>query len=307
VTPGRRIAFLFAGQGAEEPRMGLALSAAHGEARELLELAGDEAGVDARRLLARGGKQLERTAVLQPLMVAVALGAVRVLRGAGLVPDLVAGHSLGEVSAWSASGAVGPEDAVRLAALRGRLMASEASRHPGGMIALPESEPAEVEAALAVGRGRGAVELAARNGPREWTLSGEEGALAAIVGRFPARRLAVAGAWHSQAMRGAVEPLRLAARAVPRWPPQARFISAATGGVVTPERVPDLLAEQLASPARWCEVMQALDAAGVSDFVVAGPGRILRGLVRKNLGAQARVHLVSEPGDVERTMEALAR
>lgn len=288
--------------------MGLALAAAHGGARELLELASEETGVDVRAVLARGGAELGRTELLQPLMVAVALGVVRVMRAAGLVPDLVAGHSLGELSAWSASGAVGEEDAIRLASLRGRLMAAEAARRPGGMLALPDSAREEVEAALDVGRRHGVVDLAAHNAPREWALSGEEPALAAILARFPARRLPVSGAWHSAAMRGAVEPFRAGARALPRRTPQARLVSGTTGAVVElAEQVPDLLAEQLVSTARWTEAVQALAAAGASDHVVAGPARVVRGLIRKNLGAGARIHVVSGPDDVRRTAEALSR
>ncbi len=303
----RPVALLFPGQGAEEPRMGLALAAAFAGARELLELAAEETRADVPALLARGGRQLERTEVLQPVLVAVALGAMRALRAAGFAPDLVAGHSLGEVAAWSASGAVGEEDAVRLAAARGRLMAREAARRPGGMVALPDSPRDEVEAAVAAGRAHGAIEIAARNAPREWALSGDEPALAAVLRLFPARRLPVAGAWHSEAMRGAVEPLANAARPLARRPARARLVSGATGAPVElEERVPDLLGEQLVGPVRWADVMQTLARGGASDFVVAGPARVLRGLARKNLGPGIRIHVVSGPDDMARTAEALA-
>lgn len=303
----RRVALLFPGQGAEQPRMGLAFADALPGARELLALASEEVGADVPALLARGGARLEATNVLQPVLVAVALAASRALRAVGIVPDLVAGHSLGEVAAWSGSGAIAEEDAVRLAAVRGRLMHDAARSAPGGMIALVDCAPQQVEQALAVGSAHGRVALAARNSAGEWALSGDERALGAVLRCFPSRRLRVSGAWHSEAMRPAVEPLRAAARGLRRGEQRAQLVSGATGAVVeSPERVPDLLAEQLVSPVRWADVMLALSGAGVRDFIVAGPCRILRGLIRKNLGAQARLHAAEGPDDPPRIAEALA-
>lgn len=304
----RPVAFLFPGQGAEEPRMGLALAEGRVDARELLALAGDETGLPVEPLLARGGPALERTDVLQPILVAVALGSLRALRAAGVVPDLVAGHSLGELAAWCATGEIAEIDAVRLAAVRGRLMAAEAARAGGGMLALLDCEEAEAEAAVALGRTRGRMSLAARNAPREWALSGDDPALAAVLSRFPARRLSVSGAWHSEAMRGAVEPFRAAARALPRRPPACRLVSGTTGEAVeAPARIPELLAEQLVAPVLFTAALASLGRLGATDLVVVGPSRVLRGLVRKNLGPSVRVHAAETPEQVARAAEALAR
>ncbi len=304
----RRVAFLFAGQGAEEPRMGLEIADAFPGARALLDLAAAETRSDVGRLLRRGGADLQRTEVLQPVLVAVELGAVRALAGIGLSPALVAGHSLGELSAWAASGAIADEDAVRLAALRGRLMAREASRFPGGMLAVADCDGERVAALVSAARALGTLQVAAHNAPRDWTLSGEGPGLSEVLRHVPGRRLHVSGAWHSEAMRGACAPLRDAAVRVERRPARACLVSGATGACVErgdEPRVPELLAAQLVSPVLWSDAMRTLRQTGASDLVIAGPGRVMRGLVRANLGDTVAVHVVSEPRDLERAAEVL--
>jgi [acyl-carrier-protein] S-malonyltransferase len=304
VTRPRLTLALFPGQGAEEPRMGLALAAAFPPAAALLALAGELAGVEPLSLLARGGPALGRTEVLQPLLVAVALGAFRAAAATGLRPGLVAGHSLGELAAWSASGAIDDEAAVRLAARRGQLMAAEAARTPGAMAVF--ADEAALAAALAAGRPHGQLGLAARNAPDEWVVSGAEAAVAAALRAVPGRRLRVAGAWHSPAMSPAVEPFREAARAVRRSPAGAPLLSGVTGSLVEEAgRVPDLLAEALLAPIQFTRLLSEAVRRGVTDVVVLGPPKVVRGLVRRSLGPLP-VHVVCDPGDAGRVAEVLA-
>jgi [acyl-carrier-protein] S-malonyltransferase len=304
VSAARTVLALFPGQGAEEPRMGVALAEAFPPARALLALAGEEAGVEPLPLLARGGAALARTEVLQPLLVAVALGAWKAAAAAGVSTPLVAGHSLGELAAWCAAGGIGAEDAVRLAARRGRLMADAAARSAGGMVAY--ADEAAAEAALAAGRPHGAIGLAARNAPDEWVVSGPEAALAAALRAVPGgRRLRVAGAWHSLAMAGAVDPFREAARAAATGRSDATFLSGVTGAPAGAVHVPELLADALVAPVRFAELLAGAAARGVTDAVVLGPSKVMRGLVRRALGA-VRIHLVCDAADAARVAEALA-
>ncbi|RJO64398.1 MAG: ACP S-malonyltransferase, partial [Myxococcales bacterium] len=187
-----KTAWLFPGQGMEEPRMGLAFAAVHPEARRLLAWAGDCIRQDALKLLESHPAKLGKTDILQPVLTAVALGACLACRDALPSPDFTAGHSLGEVAALSASGLASAADAVRLAAARGAIMAREAGKCDGGMAALFGGRE-DVERALAAAERQGAVDLAAHNAPEEWVLSGERRALARLAAAFPLRRLGVSG------------------------------------------------------------------------------------------------------------------
>ncbi len=301
------LAFLFPGQGAEHPGMGLDLAERSRDAQALLERAGRASGVDALRVLERGGRDLERTEVIQPLLVATCLAFGAALRQAGIIPDFVAGHSLGELAAWSQAGGIEATAAVDLAAVRGRLMAREASRHPGGMLALVDADEATAERAVELGATRGVVALAAQNSPRQWVLSGEDPALRAIAAVFPSARLPVRGAWHGPAMEGVVAEFRAALRLAPASPLRSRLVGNGSGELLGEEGVADALARQLVRPVRWALVLQALARAGVTEAVTVGPGKTLRALVRQVLGETFSVHTTEGVADLARTLAALGR
>lgn len=291
--------------------MGLEVGCAYAGARELLDCAASVLpllGIDLLRQLERGGPALTRTEVIQPLLVAVGLGAALALLEAGVRPAFVAGHSLGELSAWAAAGGVSARTSIRLAALRGQRMADEASRSPGGMVALPPLEAWALEALLGRAAEVGGLEPAAHNAPGEWVVSGPTAALELAMRVPGAQRLRVAGPWHSRWMAGAVEPLRSAFGEAESRPPDAALIVNRSGAVVTtPASLPTLLAEQLVRPVRWAETLESLARAGVTDVVIAPPGRVLRGLLFKNPVLQARVHSLEDPADLTSTIEALCR
>ena len=301
------VAFLFPGQGAETARSGPPWLAASPETRRLLEEAARQAGVAFDRLFAAGGQALEDTALHQPVLTALCLGIRHELARRGVRPDIVAGHSLGEVAACAAAGCLEPVDAVRLAALRGRLMAREAARYPGGMLAVTTAEPAVADEALAVARAHGLAALAAHNSPEQWVVSGEWDALRAVAARFPATPVPVAGPWHTAAMAGAAEEYRAALRTALRGPLRVPLACNRTGALADAAALPDLLADQLTHPVEWVAVMRTLGESGVTDVVVVGPGKALRGLARRNLGADTRLHAAELPDDLGRLAEELAR
>jgi [acyl-carrier-protein] S-malonyltransferase len=344
--------FLFAGQGVEPPWVSPELLGdpcvaqlldvaseairASAAAVEVDRASGHAAGragssLDLRRLLARGGRELARTEVLQPALVAVCLGIVRRLARAGLEPSIVLGHSLGELAAWAAAGGITDEDAVRLAAIRGALMAREAARRPGGMLRVlcdldsceralaeaaragaagAEAVPAGAEAAPAGAKAApagakaaptgaeaaptGAVCLAAHHAPGEHVISGDPAPLAWLAARLPSTRLDVAGAWHSPAMAGAADDFAAAVAAVPRRPLRARMIANRDGRFVDGADVPERLAGQLVRPIQWTAAMATLAAAAPAParLCAIGPGKLLRRLVRDNLGAAREVEIV---------------
>jgi [acyl-carrier-protein] S-malonyltransferase len=298
------IALLAPGQGSRDLVFVIEFVQKLAQGKELLECAAAAADLPAKRFLEHGGRNLESTQVLQPVLTAISLALAFELSSRGIRFEFVAGHSLGEMAAWATAECISATDAIQLAALRGRLMAREAARRPGGLVALVE-EP-DVERALAVGRAAGWVEFGAENAPDEIVLSGDDAALRAIAKVCPSRRLSVAGAWHSSAMANAVDEFRQALLGVRRFPARAKLVLNRDGLVVQDEnQVPHWLAEQLTRPVRWRTTLETLHHAGVRDFVTVGPGSILRALVRKNLGNDVRVWSTDGESHLRATVEAL--
>lgn len=314
------VAFLFPGQGAKGLVAAVQFAEREPRGKELLERAAAAADVAPSELLAKGGRALERTEIQQPVLTAIALFVHAELVAAGIRPDVVAGHSLGELPAWAATGAITSEDAIRLAALRGRLMAREAARNPGAMIAfsLPSTGLSEVFVKGTMQRAatRPGIHVAASNAPDEVVLSGDEGVIRDVVRVLGdalgvdlwrhARRLPVAGPWHSESMKDAAPELEAALTRARRGAMQVPMVLNATGNVAEEEAlVPRLLAGQLVHTVRWTDVMATLEHRGVADFVTIAPGAVLRSLVRTNLGAKVRVHATENANDIRRTVDAL--
>lgn len=301
------IAFLAPGQGSRD--LAHVIEFVRGRAsvdNALLEQAAAEIQLPQSRWLERGGRNLEATEILQPILTAISLVMADELIGYGIRPDFVAGHSLGEIAAWALAGCISHRDAVHLAALRGRLMAREAKRHPGGLIAL--GEKGDLEQALRAGAAVGWADFGAENSPDEIVLSGNESALRAILAVCPARRLPVSGPWHSSAMRDAVEEFRAALKNVTRHDAKCKLVLNRDGCLVHDEaRVMDCLAEQLVRPVYWSKTLDTLHQASVREFVVLGPGSVLRSLVRKNLGPDVRVWNTDSDPSINALREALGR
>jgi [acyl-carrier-protein] S-malonyltransferase len=176
-------------------------------------------------------------------------------------------------------------------------MQREATAHPGRMLAVRASE-AQVHECLQLGRTAGSVALAAHNSPSDWTLSGDQQALAVIASRAATTRLPVSGAWHSPAMAGAVDDVCAAARACGQRPVHAQVVVNRTGALAGIDAdVAELLAGQLVRPVQWAATMQTLAGAGVTRWLIAGPGTMLRGLLYKNLGRVAHVAIVETFAD----------
>ena len=271
-------AVLFPGQGSQTPDMRALVSAVR---PDLLDAAAEYVGED---LFARVD---ESTRFAQPAILCASLAGWARLRDR-IDPVALAGHSLGELSALAAAGALDDLDALRLAALRGRLMAESGAESGGGtMLALSGATPAQA-AALAARHG---VSLANDNAPDQVVLSGSPAALddaraGAVADGLRATALEVAGAFHSPQMHAAVAPFRAALAEVEFSAPAIPVISCATAAPFTDPAAE--LAEALVRPVRWRETMSALDTFGARTFVDAGPGRVLATLAPRCIkGASA--------------------
>ena len=201
-------------------------------------------------------------------------------------PLAAAGHSLGEYAALTASGAIDFDDGVRLVGARAQAMADAAALQPGGMVALLGGERDDVyELAADLG-----LALANDNAPGQIVLSGAMDAVDAAVDRAAAigcraRKLDVAGAFHSPLMAPAADALAAALERTPIGEPEFPVLS--NGSTLPFEDVRTELAQNLLKPVRWREILVELQARGATDFVECGPGSVLKGLVKRTLRATA--------------------
>jgi len=231
-----------------------------------------------------------------PYQLAVFAGSVDLfyrLRDAGVRPDVVAGHSLGEYAAAHATGALGLEDGIRLVAERDRLMTEASEKRPGGMVAVIGADPDELR--RVVGEADGIVVAANYNTPRQTVVSGEKDALERVVAEVEGRKmpLGVAGAFHSPLMEAAAARMDVLLSGVEFREPELPMVGAATGEVLQTARgIRSALREQMLSPVRWVAVMERLFEMGVGEIFEAGEDgtltRMLRDFKRKDVrGAKA--------------------
>ncbi len=298
-------AFVFPGQGSHRPGAGRAW--AGDPAAQLLDEVGHAIGRDVAVLLDDPGTG-GRTADAQPAIFAASLVAWRALDMAGVRPDVVAGHSLGEISAAVASGALSIHDGSRVVAARGEAMAHACARRPGGMAAVLKC-------------GRDAVRLlveddaelvvANDNAPGQVVVAGTRSAIERLRDRVRsaggrALPLDVEGAFHSPAMEPAVGPLQ-AALAAAAWRPVAVPLVTATSGEILedPDSIATAIAAGMLAPVHWRAVQQRLVALGIRDLVEVGPGGVLAGLATRT-APDLRVHSVATPADVTSVAASLA-
>lgn len=302
------IAAMFPGQGAQSVGMGQDLAATHEVARRTFEEADDVLGYALSEICFSGpAERLTATDVCQPALVATSVAAFRVAREAGLEPGLVLGHSLGEYSALVAAGAMDYATALRIVAERGAAMREAGRAAPGGMAAV--LGPTDDEA-RALAQEAGEVWPANFNCPGQVVLSGSEAGIDRVVALAAERgvrvaRLAVDGPFHSPLIAAAADRLRPALEAWEPAAPRPPFLSTTTCALEPPERMREVLLDQLTSPVRFGDAVLAAVAQGADSFVELGPGRVLSGLVRR-VRRDLPTAQVGEPGDLAGLADAIS-
>ena len=284
-----KTALLFSGLG--DPTTHTALQREMAQDSPLIERALRASNCTADSLFSDGGRMLQLSEVIQPLHIALALTQALRAREEGFEADFFAGHSLGEVAAWAFAGAMSAEDAIEIAAVRGRSMGAAARIYEGDMLALTNIDADGVQQMLTTGQTHGRLTVGAYNAPQEVVLTGTLPALQAVAPLCQSRRLNVGGPWHSPLMEAAKPEFATALGRLCIKQHIHPVVSGLNGACIndTKEIVPQFLA-QLTEPLRWTTALATLDALGVERFVIAGPGRTLRYLVRRNL-PQAKVAL----------------
>jgi malonyl CoA-acyl carrier protein transacylase len=279
------LAMLFPGQGSQTADM---RDAVERHRPDLLDLARTEVSDDLFERAADG------TRWAQPAIFCAALAGYEVLKGR-CEADLMAGHSLGEITALVAAEAIDASDGLRLVAARGRLMQEAAEETgDGGMLAVRVRERAPVEEAAA----EAGLSIANDNAPDQLVLSGSIAALdrgeqLLRERKVRAKRLPVAGAFHSPLMEPAVAPFRELVEQVEVREPRVPVLSCVSAAPFAD--VAGQLVAALTSPVRWTGVLSALQELGATHYVETGPGRVLTNLVRKSLdGVDAEAPLAME-------------
>jgi [acyl-carrier-protein] S-malonyltransferase len=283
----KKIALLFAGQGAQSVGMGRDLAAHHPAAGDLFQQADEILGRSLSGIAWNGPlEELTKTSNCQPALYVHGLACLAALRGVTgeLAIEAAAGLSLGEWTAHAAAGTFDFATGLKLVETRGRLMDAACAATAGAMAAMIGADENSVRTLAADTD----VDVANINAPGQIVISGESAkvelavSLAKEGGIRRATLLNVAGAYHSRLMNSAYEqleqPLLEAELRVPRFP----VMSNVSGGVVdTLPEIRSALRDQITSTVRWSECMENLLERGCNFFIELGPGEVLAGLLRR--------------------------
>lgn len=301
------IAFLFPGQAAQRPDMASAW--ADDPAAATIDHVAVASGIDLRTAADDADACAASTALAQPAIYAVSLAAFDALAAAGIHPDVVAGHSLGEVTAAAAAGVVDRDTGARLVSERGRAMGQACAASPGTMAAILKLELDTVEDLVAQVPDAA---VANNNAPGQVVVAGTPVAVDAVCalaveagGRT--RLLDVEGAFHSPAMAPAVAPVAAVLEDAELADPGMQFVAGVDGRVrTTGTHVAAGLVDGILSPVRWVDLQRTLvDDLGVDLLVECGPGGILASCAKRTVRSTTCT-TVASPEDVAALADKLA-
>jgi [acyl-carrier-protein] S-malonyltransferase len=281
------LAFVFPGQGSQYVGMGKDLWEQSAEARVLFEKADAIVGAPLSKICFEGPEEeLRQTRNTQPAIFLHSIVLTRLYKGHPAA--MAAGHSLGEYSALVYANALSFEDGLRLVRLRGELMQRSGTEQPGTMAAVIGLDPRTVDDLCRAASADGVVQAANYNSPGQIVISGSVAGvkkameLAKGKGAKMVKELPVSGAFHSSLMESAGEGLRAALEKTEvRDAIIPVYANVTAKPVQKANEIRSLLYQQLMSAVRWHETVVNMIADGAKEFAEVGPGKVLRGLVKR--------------------------
>lgn len=287
-----KIAFLFPGQGAQHVGMGKTIAQRYPDARSLYDRATEILGYDLAQLCFEGpADELDSTVYSQPALFVTSLAALEMLRfdapDVVLSCEMTAGLSLGEYTALVFAGAMTFEDGLRLVQRRGQAMQDAADATPSGMVSTLLLQPEQVEQICREAGAVGQLEISNYLCPGNTVLSGENAACeraAELIDEAGGKAvpLAVAGAFHTSIMQPADTRLAEVLTEIPLKKPEIPTVSNVDARPHDdPDEIRELLVRQVISPVLWEDSIRYMLAEGVDEFYEIGPGRVLRGLLKR--------------------------
>ena len=277
-----KIALIFSGQGAQYSGMGKALYDASPAAKAVFDMADSIREGTSAQCFEGAAEELNRTVNTQPCVFTADLAAAYAVKEAGIVPDCVAGFSLGEIAALAYAGILTDEEAFRLVCKRGELMDRAAKENPGAMVAVMKMTPAQVEEVCA---GFDKTYPVNYNSPAQTVVATTSEsadafceAVKAAGGR--AKQLPVSGAFHSPFMADAAAGLADYMKDVDFKEPALPIYSDYTAKPYEGD-YKELVRAQVENPVRWQTIVENMIAEGVDTFIEVGVGKTLTGLIKR--------------------------
>lgn len=305
-----KIAFLFAGQGAQYVGMGRDLYESVPAAKEVFDLGESRRPGTLATCFEGPGEALTQTENTQPTLFLVDLACARALSAAGVMPDAVAGFSLGEIPALAFTGVLSDADAFDTVVLRGNTMQTCGERHPGGMAAVMKLPPEEVERIAATFN---CIYPVNYNCPGQIACAGAAGEIDAFCDAVKAAggravKLAVSGAFHTPFMADATDALRRhlsgLALSAPKMPLYSDYTADLYPG--DSEKIAETIAEQASRSVRWETIIRRMADTGIDTFIEVGAGATLSKLVSRTLTDVQILH-VENAETLRETLAALGK
>ena len=303
-------AFIFPGQGAQSVGMGLDIYNANVKSKEVFDNAEKILDKDIKKICFEGpNEDLQQTVNTQPCIVTTSIALLEALKSkSGIMPDCVAGHSLGEYCALYCAGVMSLEDTLKAIQKRAELMSK---LQQGSMLAVMKASKEQIENALNEGSKVGYVDVANYNSPQQVVLTGDENALKIAseyllsLGGIKVVPLAVSGAFHSKFLEGAGNDF---AEFIKEYNINDALVPVITNVDALPTVKADDFREkmpkQIYSSVYWTDTIMKMWDEGVRVFVEIGPGKVLSGLV-KRIVPEATVYNIFDQNSLEVAVEAL--
>ena len=305
-----KIAFLFAGQGAQYVGMGRDLYESVPAAKEVFDLGESRRPGTLATCFEGPGEALTQTENTQPALFLVDLACARALSAAGVMPDAVAGFSLGEIPALAFTRVLSDADAFDTVVLRGNTMQTCGERHPGGMAAVMKLPPEEVERIAATFN---CIYPVNYNCPGQIACAGAAGEIDAFCDAVKAAggravKLAVSGAFHTPFMADATDALRRHLSGLALSAPKIPLYSDYTADLYPgdSEKIAETIAEQASRSVRWETIIRRMADTGIDTFIEVGAGATLSKLVSRTLTDVQILH-VENAETLRETLAALGK